>query len=78
MDAISINTARKIIDSSEFSITFLTSAGEIRHVDRAVSLKYDYLSGTRNIKCLFDDRRPQLRKIRDAFILEVNDLDVFL
>ncbi len=78
MDAMHLNTARKIIDRSEFSVTFLTLKGEIRHVQRAVSLKYDYLNGTRNIKCLFDDRPPQIRKIRDIFIIEINDIEVYI
>lgn len=78
MDAIHINTARKILDNLEFSVTFLTQKGEIRHVRRAVSLKYDYLTGTRNIKCLFDDRPPQIRRLRDVFIIAVNDIEVYI
>ena len=38
MDAIHISTARRIMEENEFSVSFLTAAGEIRHIDRAVSL----------------------------------------
>lgn len=78
MDAIHISTARRIMEENEFSVSFLTAAGEIRHIDRAVSLRYDYLSGTRNIKCLFDDRPPNIRRIRDVFIYEINDIEVYI
>lgn len=78
MNAMHLNTARKIMQNSEFSISFLTQSGEQRHFRRAVSLKYDFRTGTRNIKCLFDDKPPQVRRIRDVFIFMVNDIEVFI
>lgn len=78
MDAMHINTGRRIIDREEFSLTFLTAAGELRHIDRAVTLRYDYDTGTRNIKVLFDDRPPQIRRIRDVLIVAVNDIEVYI
>ncbi len=78
MNEIHINTARKIMQRSEFSISFLTQKGEQRHISRAVSLKYDFPTGTRTIKCLYPDKPPQVRRIRDVLFFAVNDLEVFI
>ena len=78
MNSIHISTARKIMQSGEFSISFLTQKGEQRHIQRAVSLRYDFHTGTRTIKCIYDDRPPQIRRIRDIFIYELNDIEVYL
>lgn len=49
--------------------------GEIMHLKNCVSLRYDFYSGTRNIKLL---NSGQIRKIRDICIFSVNDCIVFI
>lgn len=71
---IHISTARKIFDKGEFSVSFLTARGECRHVEHAVSLKWDFHSGTRTIKCI---PSGEIRRVRDAFIIAVNDEEVY-
>lgn len=71
-----INDARKIMARPQpFSIKFLTTDSRIIHVESAVSLKEDLRSGTRTIKCIPSN---QIRRVRDAFILELNDNKVFI
>lgn len=72
---INISVARKILDKGEFSLDFLTEAGECRHVSRAVSLKYNFKNGTRIIKCIPSN---QIRRVRDMLIVAVNDEEVYL
>lgn len=76
MTDIHLNNARKLLDRPEpFSIDFLTADGACRHVDKAVSLRYDFETGTRRIKCLASG---QIRRIRDVLIMAVNDIEVFI
>ena len=76
MDAIHISQARKIMQSNRpFSLRFLTALGECRFVKSAVSLKPDFITGTRIIKCFPSN---QIRRIRDVLILQINDIDVYI
>lgn len=78
MTEIHLSTARKIMQRGEFSISWLTQSGEKRHADRAVSLKYDMYTGTRSIKCQYDDKPPKIRRIRDVLITHINDIEVYV
>ena len=75
MNSMHINTARKIMDRAEFSIRFLTEKAEFRYIERAVSLKYNFRNGTRTIKAI---PSGQIRRIRDALIYQLNDIEVFI
>ncbi|MBD5386652.1 hypothetical protein HDR70_02035 [bacterium] len=76
MDSIHISQARKIMQSNRpFSLSFLTAQGECRHIDKAISLKPDYDTGTRTIKCWPSN---QIRRIRDCLITQINDIDVYI
>lgn len=76
MDSIHISQARRIMSAPrEFSVSFLTSKGECRHIGRAVSLKADFASGTRTIKCFPSN---QIRRIRDCLITRINDIEVYI
>ena len=78
MTDIHLSTARKIMQHGEFSLSWLTQSGEQRHADRAVSLKYDFATGTRTIKILFDDQPPKIKRIRDVLIIGINDVEVYV
>lgn len=78
MTDIHLSTARKIMQHGEFSLSWVTQSGELRHADRAVSLKYDFKTGTRTIKIIFDDKPPQIKRIRDVLITHINDIEVYV
>ncbi|MDE6237839.1 MAG: hypothetical protein K2M45_08230 [Muribaculaceae bacterium] len=74
MQSIHISQARRILNSPEIvSLGFLTAKGEIRRV-RCVSLKWDFKTGTRTVKCIPSN---QIRRVRDALIFEINDIEVY-
>lgn len=75
MESIHITTARKMMEKGEFSLDFLTAKGECRHIDKAVSLKWDFRTGTRTIKCIPSN---QIRRIRDTLITAINDITVYI
>ncbi len=51
------------------------SDGSVLRLDRAVSLRYDYYGGWRNVKLLASG---QIRRVRDCCIFRINDMEVFL
>ena len=57
------------------SIDFWAKDGRIIHMDNAISLRYNFHSGTRQIKNL---NSLQIRQVRDCLIFRVNGLEVFL
>lgn len=76
MDSIHISQARRIMQSPRaFSLRFLTADGRCRFIDSAVSLKWDFGTGTRIIKCFPSN---QIRRIRDVLITQINDIDVYI
>ncbi len=75
MESIHLSQARAIMQRSRFSIRFLTADGKCRHVKEAISLKWDFDTGTRTIKCFPSN---QIRRIRDCLILEINDIEVYI
>lgn len=76
-DAIHISTARKMLDRGQpVSIDYVRKRdGSIMHADNVVSLRYDFYSGLRTIKCL---RSGQKRTIHDVCIIAINEFEVFL
>ena len=76
MNSIHITTARAMLNSGDpVDISVWKANGEILHLQNCISLRYDFYSGTRNVKLLANG---QIRKIRDACIFQVNNLEVFL
>ncbi len=76
MNSIHITTARAMLNSGDpVDISVWKANGEILHLTNCISLRYDFYAGTRNVKLLANG---QIRKIRDACIFQVNDLEVFL
>ncbi|MBD5273424.1 MAG: hypothetical protein HDS36_00960 [Bacteroides sp.] len=76
MNSIHLSQARRIMQSPrEFSLRFLTAKGEIRDIPRAISLKWDFDTGTRTIKCFPSN---QIRRIRDCLILAINDIEIYI
>ena len=73
---IDLKTARRMLNRGEpLDILAWKSNGEILHLQNCISLRYDFATGTRNIKLLTSG---QIRKIRDCCIYNVNGLEVFL
>lgn len=74
--SIHISTARTMLNSGDpVDIHVWKSTGEILHLHNVISLRYDFYGGWRNVKLLASG---ECRKIRDACIFRVNDLEVFL
>ena len=74
--SIHISTARHILNSGDpVDLHVWKSDGSILHLENAISLRYDYRGGWRNVKLLTSG---QVRKIRDVCIFMVNDCEVHL
>ena len=57
------------------AIKLWTRSGEIQEWKNCISLRYDFYSGTRQMKMLDSH---QIRKVRDVCIFEVNGEPVYL
>ena len=76
MQSIHINTLREMLSHPEpVDLTIVTSKGEVQHYNNCISLRYDFRNGTRRIKLLSSG---QIRQVRDVFILQINNMEVFL
>jgi hypothetical protein len=76
MAKIHISTAQKMLNSGDpVDISVWTSKGEIQHLAHCVSLRYNFYSGTRNMKMLTSG---QIRKVRDVCIFSINGCEVYL
>ncbi len=73
---IHITTARKIIDSGDpVDLWLWASDGRVLHYKNCVGLRYNFRSGTRQVK-LLDSR--QIRTLRDVCLFKINDIDIIL
>lgn len=73
---IDLKTARRMLNRGEpLEILAWKANGEILHLQNCISLRYNFATGTRNIKLLTSG---QIRKIRDCCIFMVNGLTVYL
>ncbi len=72
-----ITQARAMMDRGQpVSLTVVRlKDGSLIHYEDAVSLRYDYYKGTRNIKLL---KSHQIRMVHDALIIGINDFEVYL
>lgn len=65
-----------MLDSGDpVDLSLWKSDGSIMHLQRCISLRYSFYSGTRNVKILASG---QIRKIRDCCIFRINSQEVFL
>lgn len=69
-----ISVARKILNEGRpVSISVWKASGEIMHLENAVSLRYDYYGGFRNMKVLSSGA---VRRIRDCCVFLLNGEEV--
>jgi hypothetical protein len=67
---------RQMLNSGDpVDISVWNSKGEIQNLRNCVSLRFNFYSGTRNIKMLTSG---QIRKVRDCCIFRINDCEVYL
>ena len=76
MQSIHITPLRKILSSPEpIDIRLWPRNGKIQSWHRCISLKYDFYKGTRRMKLLDSN---EIWKLRDAWIFEVNGIEVYM
>ena len=76
MQSIHITPLRKILSSPEpIDIRLWPRNGKIQSWHRCISLKYDFYKGTRRMKLLDSN---EIQKLRDAWIFEVNGIEVYM
>ena len=74
--SIHISTARQMLNSGDpVDICCWRADRSILRLSNAISLRYDYYGGWRNVKLL---KSGEVRKIRDVCIFSVNGLEIFL
>lgn len=72
---IHLSVARNILNSGKpVSISVWKADGSILHAESAVSMRYDFRAGTRNLKILSSGA---VRRIRDVNIFLINGEEVF-
>lgn len=74
--SIHITTARTMLNSGDpVDLMVWKKDGSILRLEGAVSLRYDFYGGWRNVKVLSSG---QMRRIRDCCIFNINGLEVYL
>lgn len=74
--AVHITTARKMIDSGDpVDLKVWAKDGRVLHLQNCVGLRYNFRSGTRQVKLLTS---RQIRTIRDVLMFEINGLAIYL
>ena len=73
---IDLKTARRMLNRGEpLDILVWKANGEILHLQNCISLRYNFATGTRNIKLL---NSGQIRRIREVCIFSINGYEVTL
>ena len=73
---IDLKTARRMLNRGEpLDILVWKANGELLHMQNCISLRYDFATGTRNIKLL---NSGQIRRIREVCIFSINGYEVTL
>ena len=71
---IDLRTARRMLNRGEaLDILAWKANGEILHLQNCISLRYNFATGTRNIKLL---NSGQIRRIREVCIFSINGYEV--
>ena len=74
--AVHITTARKMIDSGDpVDLKVWAKDGRVLHLQNCIGLRYNFRSGTRQVKLLTS---RQIRTIRDVLMFESNGLTIYL
>lgn len=74
--AVHITTARKMIDSGDpVELKVWAKDGRVLHLQNCIGLRYNFRSGTRQVKLLTS---RQIRTIRDVLMFEINGLTIYL
>ena len=74
--AVHITTARKMIDSGNpVDLKVWAKDGRVLHLQNCIGLRYNFRSGTRQVKLLTS---RQIRTIRDVLMFEINGLTIYL
>ncbi|MBQ9218067.1 MAG: hypothetical protein IJ160_07860 [Muribaculaceae bacterium] len=74
--AVHITTARKMIDSGDpVDLKVWAKDGRMLHLQNCIGLRYNFRSGTRQVKLLTS---RQIRTIRDVLMFEINGLTIYL
>ena len=73
---IDLRTARRMLNRGEpLDILVWKANGEILRLQNCISLRYNFATGTRNIKLL---NSGQIRRIREVCIFSINGYEVTL
>lgn len=76
MTSMHISDARRILNAGKpVKISAWKADGSIVVLEAAVSLRYDFRGGWRNVKLT---RSGQVRRLRDICIFAINDIEVYL
>ena len=71
---IDLRTARRMLNRGEpLDILVWKANGEILRLQNCISLRYNFATGTRNIKLL---NSGQIRRIREVCIFSINGYEV--
>lgn len=74
--AVHITTARKMIDSGDpVDLKVWAKDGRVLELRNCIGLRYNFRSGTRQVKLLTS---RQIRTIRDVLMFEINGLTIYL
>lgn len=74
--AVHITTARKMIDSGDpVDLKVWAKDGRVLELQNCIGLRYNFRSGTRQVKLLTS---RQIRTIRDVLMFEINGLTIYL
>lgn len=76
MAALHLSQARQILDSGKrVDLKAVRKDGSILELHDAVSLRYDFKRGTRNMKVMGS---KAIRCIHDVCIISINDCEVYI
>ena len=74
--AVHITTARKMIDTGDpVDLKVWAKDGRVLELHNCIGLRYNFRSGTRQVKLLTS---RQIRTIRDVLMFEINGLTIYL
>ena len=74
--SVHISTARTMLNSGDpVDISVWKSDGSILHYSNCISTSYNFYGGWRYVKLLTSG---ETRRVRDACIFRINDMEVFL
>lgn len=70
-----ISQLHKVVEHGEFSIKFVSSGGEVIHIDRCICTSFHSAGQTMNVKLCESE---EIRKINRYTIIEINGQELHL